>query len=216
MSTDYVKPARAASLTALSVLDTVHKLFVLEYLKDFKASRAALRVGLASSQGRVLLAREDVQEAIAEEMQFRMDRVQVDADWVLQELAMMFQADLADIFSPINNTLLPIHEWPPVWRKMAASVKVKEEFVYESGMRDMIGYTKDVKIIDRLRALEMMGKHVNVQAFSERLEVTTDDDLTKRLMAGRKRAKKIIDVEVSDVSEASVVPKLIDFMKGGG
>jgi hypothetical protein len=34
----------------------------------------------------------------------------------------------------------------------------------------------------------MIGKHTNVKAFTERLEVTSDQDLVERLLAGRKRA----------------------------
>ena len=36
----------------------------------------------------------------------------------------------------------------------------------------------------------MIGKHTNVKAFTEKLEITTDQDLTDRLMAGRKRARQ--------------------------
>ena len=165
---------------------TPHKrAFVLEYLKDFKSSKAAERSGINASVGSSLLKETDVHEAIEEQMAMRVDRMQIDADWVLQQLGEMFTADMADIFHPGTNDLRPIHEWPLVWRRMTTGVKVDDK-----NTRDGTYTVKDVKILDRLRALEMIGKHTSVRAFQDQIKVTTDQELTERLMAGRKRARK--------------------------
>jgi len=171
----------------LNQLSPQKRMFVLELLKNnFKIGAAAESVGLVASTGSAFFAEFDVQCAIEEQMQQRVDRTQVDADWVLLQLAKMFDADLADIFVPGSNDLRPIHEWPEIWRKMTTAVKIDDKSSRESGQ-----YTvKDVKILDRLKALEMIGKHTDVRAFTERIEVATDQDLTDRLIAGRKRARE--------------------------
>jgi phage terminase small subunit len=170
----------------LNELSPQKRMFVLEYLKCFKPSVASTKIGLAPSTGSAYLADLDVQDAIAEQMEQRISRTQVDADWVLLQLAKMFDADLADIFVPGSNDLRPIHEWPEIWRKMTTSVKIDDKFSKDAGAFSV----KDVKILDRLKALEMIGKHTDVRAFTERIEVATDQDLTDRLIAGRKRARE--------------------------
>jgi phage terminase small subunit len=179
----------------LNQLSPSKRMFVLEYLKDFKPGKAAERVGLAASTGSGYLADVDIQEAVAEQMEQRAERTQIDADWVLIQLDKMFNADMADIFVPGSNDLKPIHEWPEVWRKMATAVKIDSRRDGED-----LYHVKDVKILDRLKTLDMIGKHTNVKAFMDRIEVTTDQDLTNRLMAGRKRARdrNIKQIDTSD------------------
>ncbi|MCK5640934.1 MAG: terminase small subunit [Gammaproteobacteria bacterium] len=202
---------------ALAELSTLHRIFVFEYIKDFVASRAAERAGLEKSQGSRLLGNLDIQRAITVVMHERHERLQVDSDWVLRQLADMFSADLADIFVPGTNTMRPVHEWPEVWRKMCSGVKVRAIYEVEDGMRDLVGYVQDVKVIDRLKALELIGKHTDIRAFTERIELTTDKELTAQLMRGRQRARvraghqDVIDVTPREETP-SEQPKQIDFM----
>lgn len=176
----------------LNQLSPAKRMFVLEYLKDFKAGPAAERINLSRNIGYQLIAEYEVQQAIEEQVDERTARTQIDADWVLLQLADMFKADLADIFYPGTNDLRPIHEWPETWRKMTTGVKIDNRFTGRGEDREE--YTvKDVKILDRLRALELIGKHTDVRAFTERVEVATDEALTKRLLAGRRRAKEARD-----------------------
>ena len=160
-------------------------MFVIEYLRDFVIKRAAERVGLAASTGCSYMSEMDVQAAIAEQMERRIAETQIDVDWVLQKLGLMFDADLGDIFVEGTNDLRPVHEWPETWRKMVAAVKIDDRY---DASHDRYYTVKDIKIMDRLKVLEMIGKHTDVRAFTERVEITTDQDLTDRLMAGRKRA----------------------------
>jgi len=171
----------------LNALTPDKRMFVLEYLKDFKTGPASLRAGLAESAGRRFVGELDIQQAIEEQMAERTARIQIDADWVLVQLASMFNADLADIFYPGTNDLRPVHEWPEVWRRMTTGVKIDNKTIGRGD--NATEYTvKDIKILDRMRALENIGKHTDVKAFTERIEVSTDEALTKRLMEGRKRA----------------------------
>ena len=174
----------------LNILSPQKRMFVLEFLKTFKPGKAAAAVGLAACTGSGYLGETDVQEAVAEQMELRTLNTQIDSDWVLVELGKMFGADLADIFYPETNDLRPIHEWPEIWRKMTTGVKITTLYGGKGDDKIEIGHTKDVKILDRLKCLESIGKHTDVRAFTERVEITTDQALTDRLMAGRKRARQ--------------------------
>ena len=62
--------------------------FVLEYLKDLNATRAADRAGYAhpNVQGTQLLSNQTVRIAVQQELDARADRLRVDADWVVAQL----------------------------------------------------------------------------------------------------------------------------------
>lgn len=62
--------------------------FVLEYLKDLNATRAADRAGYAhpNVQGTQLLSNRAVRGVVQQELDARADRLRVDADWVVTQL----------------------------------------------------------------------------------------------------------------------------------
>lgn len=89
-------------------------------------------------------------------------KVAANKELVLDRLAEMVEADLADLYDEATGNLLPVHEWPEVWRKgLVAGIdttKVGDEFE--------VTVTK-TKAESRLRVLELLGKHVDVKAFQE-------------------------------------------------
>ena len=62
--------------------------FVLEYLKDLNATRAADRTGYPhpNVQRTQLLSNQTVQIAVQQELDARADRLRIDADWVVAQL----------------------------------------------------------------------------------------------------------------------------------
>lgn len=103
-------------------------------------------------------------------MEVRSKETRVDANWLLQRLANEADADLADIYHPAGG-LKDIHEWPKIWRQgLVAGVDVEQLFDYEGGEKKEAGVVVKVRLSDRVKRLEMIGKHVDVQAFKERIE----------------------------------------------
>lgn len=148
--------------------------FVAEYLIDLNATQAAIRAGYsektAYSVGHENLKKPDVQAGIQAAMKSRSDRTKIDADWVLQRLAAQAEADMAELFDD-HGALRPVKDWPEVWRKgLVAGVDVFEEFAGQGAERQSIGFTKKIKLADRLKNLELIGKHVDVGAFKEKVE----------------------------------------------
>ncbi len=143
--------------------------FVEEYLIDLNATQAAIRAGYKHpDNGRQLLTKTHVAEAVAVAQAKRSERTKIDADWVLARLAGEATADLADLYDE-NGGLKPIAEWPLVWRQgLVAGLDVDEEF--KDGEKQ--GQVTKVKLSDRIKRLELIGKHVDVQAFAERHEHT--------------------------------------------
>lgn len=162
--------------------------FVDEYLVDLNASAAARRAGYAAKRadamGHENLRKPDIAAAIQAAMQARAKRTQIDADWVLRRLAGEAEADLADLYDDAGN-LLPISEWPQVFRR---GLVVGFETVHET---EGIGEDKRrllvrrVKLTDRTRHLELIGRHVDVQAWRDRMGLDVSVDLAKALQALR-------------------------------
>lgn len=173
---------------AESGLNEKQRLFVQEYLKDLNATQAAIRAGYsaktAKQQGQRLLTHVDVQKALSGQMAARSERVQIDADWMLRRLGEDVEADMADLYAE-DGALKPIHEWPPIWRKgLVAGVEAIEE---RDDTGKVIGVVRKVKLADRTKLKEMLGRHVDVQAFKDRVEHGLTDDLAAAIAAGNAR-----------------------------
>lgn len=148
--------------------------FVAEYLVDLNATQAAIRAGYsartAAEQASRLLTNVKVSESVQAAMKARSERTKIDADWVLQRLAAQAEADMAELFDE-HGALRPVKDWPEVWRKgLVAGVDVFEEFAGQGAERQSIGFTKKIKLADRLKNLELIGKHVDVGAFKDKVE----------------------------------------------
>ncbi len=147
------------------------QLFVDEFLKDLTAGRAAVRAGYAKKsadqQGYKLLQMPEIAAAIREALAKRSERTQIDSDWVLKRLAGEAMADLAEIYAD-DGSLKPIAEWPLIWRQGLVSGLDVDETLVEG---ERLGQVTKVKLSDRIKRIELIGKHVDVQAFAERKEI---------------------------------------------
>lgn len=161
--------------------------FAAEYIIDFNATQAAIRAGYsaktAKSQGSRLLTNVNLQAQLVKLIGERNERAKYDADQLLAELLTDNSADIADLYYEDTNTLKPVHEWPKRFRfGLVQSVKVTELYDKVLGddgkkHREKIGETIEVKLVDRLRLREVIGKHVNVQAFKEKVEHDLSDPM---------------------------------------
>ncbi|CBV41978.1 terminase small subunit [Halomonas elongata] len=149
--------------------------FVDEYLKDLNGKQAAIRAGYAerSAEGTAsrLLSNAKVAEAIAQRKALRSERTKIDADYVLHRLVEIDQMDVADILAD-DGSILPVREWPQSWRRTLSGLDVAELWDGQGDEREQIGLLKKIKWPDKVKNLELLGKHVDVQAWRERHEHT--------------------------------------------
>lgn len=171
-------------------LDSRQRRFCEEYLKDLNGTDAAIRAGYskrsASSIAYQLMQKPLVLELIKELQEKRSERTAVDADYVLRRLVEIDQMDFLDI---MNNdlSLKPLHEWPKVWRQYLSSVELAELFEGRGDEREMVGVLKKIKWPDKVKNLELLGKHVSVNAFREQLDVNVNVSLAERMKKARER-----------------------------
>ncbi|WP_151789859.1 MULTISPECIES: terminase small subunit [Acinetobacter calcoaceticus/baumannii complex] len=140
-----------------------HEEFCHEYLKTLSAQEAGKATGYKNRQNAwEVLQRDDVQERIAYLNGQRLKRVDVNADYVLKRLVEIDQMDVLDIMDD-NYAFKPISEWPPVWRQYINNVESVE-------LAEGAGWLKKIKWPDKVKNLELLGKHVDVGAFKDKVE----------------------------------------------
>jgi phage terminase small subunit len=174
------------------MLSAKQRLFVDEYLIDLNATQAAIRAGYspktACEQASRLLANVKVSAAIKTAKAERSDRTKIDADWLLNRLAEEATADIADLYDD-NNNLKDVKDWPLIWRQgLVAGLEIDALFEGYGEDREQIGHTKKLKLSDRIKRLELIGKHIDVQAFREKVEVEFTGTLAERLARAKARA----------------------------
>lgn len=137
--------------------------FVDEYLLEPNATQAYIKAGYsekgANTAAARLLANVRIQTAIQQRQEERAKRTQVDADYVLHRLHTIDQLDVADILDDAGN-ILPVKQWPRAWRQSITAADLHE---MQTG--DVMTVVRKIKWPDKLKTLELIGKHVSVKAF---------------------------------------------------
>lgn len=147
-------------------------MFCREYLIDLNATQAAIRAGYsdktANRTASENLSKPDIQNRIAELKAQRNEQVNIDAAYVLRRLVEIDQMDVLDILLA-NGELKPIKDWPKTWRTTLSGMDVTEM------AGDAAGLLKKIKWPDKVKNLELLGKHIDVSAFKENIDHKSSD-----------------------------------------
>lgn len=150
----------------MAKLTDKQELFAREFILDLNATQAAIRAGYSEkssrNQGARMMANDDILNRIAELKADRNDEVGINAAYVLKRLVEIDQMDVLDILLA-NGELKPIKDWPKTWRTTLSGMDVTEM------AGDAAGLLKKIKWPDKVKNLELLGKHVDVQAFKEQV-----------------------------------------------
>jgi phage terminase small subunit len=157
-------------------LSPKQKRFVQEYLVDLNATQAAIRAGYsprsAKQHADVLLSKPHIAAAVAAAQAARSQRTEVDIDYVVKRMVEIDQMDVLDIMNDAME-LKPVSEWPRVWRQYLSGFDLAEMFEGRGEDRDMVGILKKIKWPDKVKNLELLGRHLGM--FKDRVELTGKD-----------------------------------------
>ncbi|HDL7825599.1 TPA: terminase small subunit [Yersinia enterocolitica] len=157
----------------MAKLTDKQELFAREYLKDLNATQAAIRAGYSEKTARKIgsenLTKPDIAERIIELKDVRNEEVGIDAAYVLRRLVEIDQMDVLDIMTD-DMSIKPVSEWPVSWRRYLSGFDLADMFEGRGEDREMVGILKKIKWPDKVKNLELLGKHVTVQAFKENLK----------------------------------------------
>jgi phage terminase small subunit len=146
---------------------------VSEYLKDSNATKAAERAGYskltANQQGPRLMTNPAVKAAVEAKLLELQKKTDITVEKILTELWRVAGVDIRQAYK-LDGSLKSIHEMPEDVARAIAGVDVDELFEGVGGDRDQVGITKKIRFWDKVRAFELLGKHLKM--FVERQEHT--------------------------------------------
>ena len=140
--------------------------FVEEYLIDLNATQAAIRAGYSEKTAKEIgsenLTKPNIAKAIQEAQSKRTEETQIDSAYVLKRLVEIDQMDVLDIMDDDGN-VKPLRDWPKIWRQYISNIET-------ISIDDGEGWLKKIKWPDKVKNLELLGKHVSVGAFKDKIE----------------------------------------------
>ncbi|EKA6603854.1 terminase small subunit [Salmonella enterica] len=179
--------------TQYKPLTAMQEAYAQEYTKcPENQTQAAINAGFspntAAVKASVMMRDERIQKRIAELMEERNKRLRVSADYVLLRLVEIDQMDVLDILND-DGTLKPIRQWPKIWRTTLSGFDLSSTIMNmdETSIETIL---KKIKWPDKVKNLELIGKHVDVNAFRERLEVSGTVTIADRMAKARRRVKE--------------------------
>ncbi|MGX8900302.1 terminase small subunit [Citrobacter werkmanii] len=191
--------------TQYKPLTAMQEAYAQEYTKcPENQTQAAINAGFspntAAVKASVMMRDDRIQKRIAELMEERNKRLRVSADYVLLRLVEIDQMDVLDILNE-DGSMKPISSWPKVWRTSLSALDIatikttqaslqKDNGEADLSVEDVEHILKKIKWPDKVKNLELIGKHVDVNAFKERLEVSGTVTIADRMAKARRRVKE--------------------------
>ena len=175
-------------------LTAKQELFVAEYLANgYNATQAAISAGYSKKTAKEMGAENLAKPHIAAKLEAGkakvLEKVNIDAEWLHRRLAEESDADIADLYDE-DGVLKHPKDWPLVWRKgLVGGMDVEQLFIGKGEKRTRIGQVVKLKLSDRVKRLELLGKHVKVQAFKENINLEGKLDIND--MSETERAARI-------------------------
>ncbi len=165
--------------------------FVDEYLVDLNAKQAAIRAGYspksAHVEGSRLLTNAKVAAAIAVAKQERSEETKIDAEYVLRKLHQVVERCLQEV-------------------RPALHAKTRQP------MKDKDGNTLyTFNAAGANQALALLGKHVQIRAFEDRVRHDVDEGVIEILQSARNRIRRpAIDAEFAQVPQDDQLTRRIE------
>lgn len=181
--------------TQFKPLTAMQEAYCQSYIKTPEnQTQAAINAGFSPNTAHVkasnMMRDERIQKRIAELMDERNKRLRVSADYVLLRLVEIDQMDVIDILDD-EGGLKPVSQWPKVWRTSLSAIDINRiRMAGKDGEDDIESTLQKVKWPDKVKNLELIGKHVDVNAFKERLEVSGTVTIADRMAKARRRVKE--------------------------
>lgn len=168
-------------------LTAKQKAFVQEYLVDLNATAAAKRAGYKDPNfGRQLLTKTNVSSAIQKAMQSREQRTEITQDMVVRELAKVAFAN-GTVYAKVTGG--------------GTQVELTDTDRLTADQRAAISCIKDgkfgieVSTYDKVRALELLGKHLGLFDKQGGRRMTTGENNLLEIIQG------IGEINTDDLSE---------------
>jgi len=79
-----------------------------------------------------------------------------------------------------------------VWRKTVTSLDIIEQISNINGERELVSFVKKLKLPDKLKNLDLIGRHVNVQAWKTKVECDVKQNMSLEEIAKKIRHERLV------------------------
>jgi len=167
---------------AVASLTPRQRAFIREYPVDLNATKAAIRAGYSSVPasagllGHLLLKNPIIKGAINKALEDRAARIGMTQDTVIAEMAALATSSV-DHYYIDDEGQVQLQPGAPS-NAMAAIQSIKKKTRVHYGKDGEItgkDYDVEIRLWDKPTPLKLMGRHVGITAFSDRVEVTGKD-----------------------------------------
>jgi phage terminase small subunit len=170
-------------------LSPKEQVFIREYLKDGKGTRAVIAAGWSAKTASVtaskLLRKPNVAEELANLRGKLLDKLEISAERVLQGLGELAFFDPRKMFNE-DGSLKKITELDGMTVRALTGFSIEKLFQhYGKGLSAEIGTVTKIRFTDRGLNLERLGRHHKL--FTDKIEVSDSSAIIAKLKAGRAR-----------------------------
>jgi phage terminase small subunit len=166
--------------------------FVDEYLKDLNATQAYIRSGYAKEgaapSAAKLLTNTKIAEEVSRRRKIQGSQLSISAERIMNEIAKVAFGSLGDIITihADGSASFNLADATPDHIAALSSYQVEE---FMDGGGDDARPVRRMKITqhDKLKALELAGRHLGM--WNDKIKLDVDTLLVDRLLEGRKRAR---------------------------
>ena len=165
-------------------MTNAQKRFCDEYLIDLNATRAykvaysrCKKDETANVNGSKLLRNTKVQEYISQKQKEIEKRTEVTQDMVIKELAKIAFLDIRKLYTE-NGQLKNVADIEDDTGGTISSLETLEEYEGYGDDREKVGDTQKVKLLDKTKALELLGRHLGI--FNDKLDVNVKEKEEKK------------------------------------
>lgn len=160
------------------------KRFCDEYLIDLNATRAykvaysrCKKDETANAASSRMLRNVKVQEYISEKQKEIEKRTEVTQDMVIKELAKIAFLDIRKLYTE-NGQLKNVADIDSDTAGAISSLETLEEYEGYGDDREKIGDTQKVRLLDKTKALELLGRHLGI--FNDKMDVNVKEKEEKK------------------------------------
>lgn len=159
--------------------------FCHEYLIDLNSTQAALRAGYskttAEKKAQLWVGKSRDSSQYPEMFDFVdkrrrkiSEKLEITQERVLQEYARVAFFDIRNIYTE-TNSLKNVKDLDDASAAAIAGIEVTEESAFIDGLKVNLGFTKKIKIHNKITALEGIGRHLGM--FNDKLKVDVSEEL---------------------------------------
>lgn len=160
------------------------KRFCDEYLIDLNATRAykvayprCKKEETANAASSRMLRNVKVQEYISKKQQEIEKRTEITQDMVIKELAKIAFLDIRKLYTE-NGQLKNIADIDSDTAGAISQLETLEEYEGYGDNREKIGDTQKVKLLDKTKALELLGRHLGI--FNDKIDINVKEKEEKK------------------------------------